>query len=56
MIFKNWLYLNFEICVVIDGFCILGLGDLGVNGVGILVSYVGKSCGWMQWGFGGLVG
>jgi malate dehydrogenase (oxaloacetate-decarboxylating)(NADP+) len=34
---RNWPCLNPEICVVTDGSRILGLGDLGVNGVGISI-------------------
>jgi malate dehydrogenase (oxaloacetate-decarboxylating)(NADP+) len=39
---KNWPYPNPEICVISDGSRILGLGDLGVNGVGIPVSSLDK--------------
>jgi malate dehydrogenase (oxaloacetate-decarboxylating)(NADP+) len=36
-ILRNWPYPNPSICVVTDGSRILGLGDLGVNGVGISI-------------------
>lgn len=42
-ILRNWPYPNPEICVVTDCSRILGLGDLGVNGVGIPVSGLGRS-------------
>ncbi|KAI9741476.1 MAG: hypothetical protein M1818_004282 [Claussenomyces sp. TS43310] len=34
---RNWQHPNPSICVVTDGSRILGLGDLGVNGVGISI-------------------
>ncbi|KAK8001428.1 malic enzyme [Apiospora marii] len=36
-ILKNWRYSSPKICVVTDGSRILGLGDLGINGVGISI-------------------
>ncbi|KAL1889431.1 hypothetical protein Sste5346_008915 [Sporothrix stenoceras] len=36
-ILRNWPHQKPEICVVTDGSRILGLGDLGINGVGIAI-------------------
>ncbi|KIH89161.1 malate dehydrogenase (oxaloacetate-decarboxylating)(NADP+) [Sporothrix brasiliensis 5110] len=36
-ILRNWPHQKPEICVVTDGSRILGLGDLGINGVGISI-------------------
>lgn len=40
---RNWACPDPDICVVTDGSRILGLGDLGVNGVGISVSRSGPA-------------
>ncbi|KAI1026163.1 hypothetical protein LB504_011281 [Fusarium proliferatum] len=39
---RNWPCQDPEICVVTDGSRILGLGDLGINGVGISEHQIGK--------------
>jgi malate dehydrogenase (oxaloacetate-decarboxylating)(NADP+) len=49
-ILRNWPYPDPSICVVTDGSRILGLGDLGVNGVGISVSRVLMKHTPMSWG------
>lgn len=49
MILRNWPYPNPSICVVTDGSRILGLGDLGVNGVGIPVSLLMRHLGLSVW-------
>ncbi|KAF4426103.1 malate dehydrogenase (oxaloacetate-decarboxylating)(NADP+) [Fusarium acutatum] len=39
---RNWPCQDPEICVITDGSRILGLGDLGINGVGISEHQIGK--------------
>lgn len=40
---RNWPCPNPDICVVTDGSRILGLGDLGINGVGISVCRISET-------------